>query len=197
MLSSSSGTAKGAISTHMDLDRSSFTERLVGLNALSFNRWVFEPGMFFLSETKWWGDGENRDTLHNGLDLRLYEAADGTLRTLEEGTKIPIIYEGKIVAVVKDFLGYSLFAVHEIYDKNHRLFTIYGHVVQKSDIPAGLTLREGTEIAALAKASPGKVPSHLHLSLAMIPRRISAANLNWQVLDEDKDVLYLDPQGII
>jgi murein DD-endopeptidase MepM/ murein hydrolase activator NlpD len=181
----------------MDLTRSSFTDRLIELNALGFKRWVFENGMPFLSETKWWGEGGDRVRLHNGLDLHLYEDNNGMLRTLGEGTRVPIIYEGRIVNAVKDFLGYSLFAAHDIYDKDRRLFTVYGHVMQRKDIPVGTLLKEGEEIATIAGESFGKVPCHLHLSLAMIPPGISAETLNWRVLDENRDVLFLDPHRII
>jgi hypothetical protein len=185
------------MSSGIDLKQSRFTEHLMRLNALGFNQWIFERGMLFRSETKWWGDRGDRGSLHNGLDLRLYEGDDGTIKTLGVDTKVPIIYEGKIVAVVKDFLGYSLFAAHEIYDKDRRLFSIYGHVAQMTDISIGTLLREGAQIATIAGESPGKVPCHLHLSLAMIPHGTPPKSLTWEVLEKDETVVLLDPMNII
>ena len=91
----------------MHLSRSQFTEHLVWLNNIPFNRWVFEPGMLFLSESKWWGDKGERGHRHNGLDIYSYETADGTRKTLRRDTNIPIIYEGRIVRSIKDFIGYT------------------------------------------------------------------------------------------
>ncbi len=181
----------------MHLNQSRFTEHLIRLNALKFNRWIFEPGMLFSSETKWWGDKKARGRRHNGLDLRSYKAADGTLRTLEEGTKIPIIFDGRIVGVIRDFIGYSVFAAHEIYDGDSVLFTIYGHVVQAQHVRIGETFRAGTEIAALAGSSTGKAPCHLHISVAMVPGDMSPGILDWKILEEDKAVRFFDPLDII
>jgi hypothetical protein len=181
----------------MHLSRSHFTEYLVRLNSLQFGRWVFEPGMLFQSESKWWGDKGARGHSHNGLDLRSYQTADGTYKTICRGTKIPIIYEGRIVRRIKDFIGYTLFAAHEIFDNEFRLFTIYGHVMQTADIFPERLLGEGTVIATLAGTERMKVPHHLHISLALIPKTISVENLTWKTLDESGDIIFLDPLHII
>ena len=135
----------------MHLSRSQFTEHLVRLNNLQFDRWVFEPGMLFRSESKWWGDKGERGHRHNGLDLRSYEAADGTRKTICRDTKIPIIYEGRIVMSIKDFIGHTLFAAHEIYNNESQLFTIYGHVMQTADLLFERLLAEGPVIRCQQK----------------------------------------------
>ena len=188
---------RNRVISNVHFRRSLFTERLIQLNTLKFEKWVFEPGMLFSSGTKWWGDKGARGRRHNGLDLRSYKACDGTLRTLEEGTRIPIIFDGRIVGAIRDFIGYSVFAAHEIYDRDSGLFTIYGHVVQAPRVRIDETLREGTEIAAMAGSSAGKAPCHLHISVAMIPRYRSFEALNWKVLEEDKAVRFFDPLDII
>ncbi len=179
------------------LKKNSFTQHLINLNRLSFNKWIFDPGMLFLSETKWWGDKGHRGHWHNGLDLRFYEAANGTIRAIEKDTRVPIIYDGAVVTVIKDFLGYSLFAAHEIYDKGSRLFTMYGHVLPSPDVSPGKPLGEGTEIAMLSGSSKEDVPGHLHLSVAFIPKEIPAEAITWELLDEDKTVRFFDPRLII
>lgn len=181
----------------MKLKKSRFTENLVRLNSLSFRRWVFEPGMEFLSESKWWGDRGHRGQRHNGLDLLFYETDKGELRTLEEDTKIPIIYEGRIVKSVEDFLGYTLFAAHEIYDGDFQLFTLYGHVLQFPDIAGGEPLSEGTIIATLPATRGGKVPIHLHISAALTPKNLPLENLSWKRLNETEDITFFDPREII
>jgi hypothetical protein len=167
------------ISERMVLHKSRFTEYFVRLNNLDFKRWVFEPGMAFLSESKWWDKGY-RGHRHNGLDLRLYVTRNGTIKTMPEDAKIPIIYEGKIVRGIKDFLGYTLFVAHEIFEKNSQLFTIYGHVKQTEDILPGRFLKEGAVITTLAVTN-GKVPAHLHLSAVLIPKSIPLEELTWKI----------------
>lgn len=181
----------------MTPDKSRFTEYLVRVNTLRFKRWVFEAGMLFLSESKWWGEKGHRGHRHNGLDLRLYENHDGILETISEGTKIPLIYEGRIVRIIEDFLGYTIFAAHEIFDKGAQLFTIYGHVQPATDVLIDRFASEGKVVANLAGTKNMKVPAHLHLSLAFIPKTIRVESLTWQTLDEFENIIFLDPRDII
>lgn len=181
----------------MALTKSRFTEHLVRLNNLRFKRWVFESGMSFLSESKWWGDKGPRGYRHNGLDLRLYEDDAGSLKTIEADTKIPIIYEGRLVRSIKDFLGHTLFAAHEIYEGDSQLFTLYGHVLQIADVFIGESLSDGAAVATLAGAKNMKVPGHLHLSVALIPKEIPLETLMWKNLNESEDILFFDPRDII
>ncbi len=181
----------------MDLNKTLFTEHLIRLNTLRFNKWIFEPGMLFLSEIKWWGEKGYRGYRHNGLDLRLYETSDGTFETIDEDTKIPIIYEGKIVSSIKDFLGFTLFAAHEIYDGDSQLYTIYGHVMQTANVFIGKLLSEGTVIATLAGATNVRVPSHLHISVALIPKEIPLETLTWKTINENVGIRFFDPRHII
>ena len=180
----------------MKLEKSHFTENLVRLNALLFNKWAFEPGMSFMSGLKWWGDKGDRGEEHNGLDLLFYETDDGRLKIIGADTKVPIIYEGRIVRCITDFLGHSLFAAHEIYDGGSRLYTIYGHVLQAPDISIGDLVKEGTAIA-YPKASGLKTPGHLHISVALIPTTIPIETFSWELLNETADVHFFDPFLII
>jgi len=181
----------------MDLQKSRFTEHLVWINALQFRRWVFEPGMAFFSETKWWGDRGCRDHRHIGLDIRTYETYEGTVDAITGHTNIPLMYEGRIVKSIKDFLGITLFAAHEVFEGNSQLFTIYGHVLQTADIVTDKVLSEGTKIASLAGTADSKVPPHLHLSVALIPKSIPLETVTWKILTENNDILFFDPRDLI
>ncbi len=179
------------------LGKSSFTQRLIALNALQFNKWIFEPGMLFSSEMKWWGEKERRGSPHNGLDLLFYEASDGKLKTIVEGTRVPLIYGGKIVRVIRDFIGYTAFALHEIYHEGSQLFTIYGHIMKSPDVSMDEPLGEGAVIATLAGQSNKSVPGHLHISAALIPVSISIEMLTWELIDNNEAVRFFDPRRII
>jgi hypothetical protein len=177
----------------MNLPKSHFTEHLVRLNTISFSKWVFEPGMLFLSEMKWWGDKGRRRHRHNGIDLHKYAADDGTVRTLSEGVKVPMIFDGTIVRSIKDFLGYTLFAVHEIHDRDSQLFTIYGHLQPAEYFYENKYLHEGAVFAIMAGTEGAAVPAHIHLSMALIPKTIRKESLTWKTLDEDDRILFIDP----
>ncbi len=181
----------------LTLKKSRFTENMVRLNSLSLRRWVFEAGMEFLSDLKWWGDKGHRGRQHNGLDMLYYETAGSELKTIGENTRIPIIYPGMIIKRVNDFLGYTLFAAHEIFDGDCRLFTLYGHVIAVPDIDEGEYMDEGMIIATLPPSKSGKVPSHLHISAVFIPKDMPVENLSWKMLDELTSASFVDPQEII
>ncbi len=179
------------------LKKSRFTENMVRLNSLSLRRWVFEPGMEFLSDWKWWGDMGHRGKRHNGLDIFYYETAAGGLKTIGENAKIPIIYPGRIVKSIEDFLGYTLFAAHDIFDGDRRLFTLYGHILEVPDIAVGEYIDEGTIIATLPPAKSGRVPSHLHISAVLISADMAVESLSWKMLDELTCASFIDPKEII
>jgi len=181
----------------MKLEKAHFTENLVRINALRFNKWVFEPGMLFKSELKWWADRGGRGEIHNGLDLLSYETDDGTVKKIGTDTKVPVIYEGRIVRRIKDFLGYTVFVAHDIYEGDSRLFTIYGHVLPIPEVPLGCTVEEGPIIATLSDAAETKVPVHLHLSVALIPKDIPIESFSWKLLNETANIHFFDPLHII
>jgi hypothetical protein len=181
----------------MPLNKSRFTEYLVRLNTLRFKKWLFEPGMLFSSESKWWGDKGCRGYRHNGLDLRAYENQEGVHETISEGTKIPLIYEGRIVRIIEDFLGYTIFAAHEIFDKGSQLYTIYGHVQPSADVLIDRFTSEGKVVANLAGPKNMKVPAHLHLSIAFIPETIGVETITWQTIDKFENIIFLDPWDVI
>lgn len=181
----------------MHLPRSGFTENLMKLNAIRLAKWVFEPGMLFMSENKWWADKGLRAHRHSGLDLLLYEREDGVIESLVNGTQIPALYPGTIVGYIKDFLGHSVFVSHEIREKGSQLFTIYGHVTLLEDICIGKTLKEGSVVASLEGTVNSKVPGHLHLSVVLIPDTIPLEILSWDLLEKTDNVMFFDPREII
>ena len=181
----------------MDLPKSHFTEHLVRLNTLSFSKWVFEPGMLFHSEMKWWGDKGRRRHRHNGIDLHSYAAEDGTVRILNESVKVPLRFDGTVVRSIKDFLGYTFFAAHDIHDRGSQLFTIYGHLQPAENFREGKYLHEGDVFATIAGTEDASVPAHIHLSMAFIPKTIRTESLTWKILDEDEGIRFVDPCALI
>ncbi|MFC1977039.1 peptidoglycan DD-metalloendopeptidase family protein [Chloroflexota bacterium] len=180
-----------------------FQERLMFYNSLDemgFEEWVFHPAMLFGADYKWWGDLGKRDRPHEGLDLCLYRTKEEDIRYLDEKTKVPVIFKGKIVKVVDDFLGASVFVSHSDYESDgSQLLTIYGHIRPRDHMRPGERLSEGDIIGTIAnaKGSSGAILSHLHISVAWIPNTMHSQELSWQIVGDITKVMLLDPLSVI
>ena len=171
-----------------------------GYDALGFVEWVFHPGMLFNAIERWWGDGGKRDRPHEGLDLCFYRDSIGCNHVLDGRTKIPVIYDGDIIKIDKDFLGKSIYISHDSYDENgYRLCTIYGHTRPNRGLYVGKTLREGDIFATIAHREAGevKVPPHLHISVAWISESINGENLDWSTINDSSEVILTNPLDIL
>ena len=113
------------------IEPNSFHAWLLSANGLAecgFEEWLFDPGMMFGSDRKWWGGGGPRTTPHEGLDLCFFRVGLSATRRLLAGTKIPAAFEGTVVHMCDDYLGKTVFVKHQgIADEDRHLFTIYGH----------------------------------------------------------------------
>jgi murein DD-endopeptidase MepM/ murein hydrolase activator NlpD len=200
---------KGADVDNMDFTRTlclrntRFTEFLIRKNDLDqggFNGWVFCPGMLFNSTDKWWGNQGKRDKPHEGLDLCLYKDREDTILRLGEKAKIPVIYDGTIVAIVDDFIGKSVIIEHLFSDyDNNRLCTIYGHTIPEDTLYVGKIVKQGDVIATLADSSTSKIDifPHLHISVGWTSKEISYDSLDWENIGDPNTVTLLDPLRVI
>ena len=185
------------------LPRTRFTEYLVRHNSLDergFENWIFHPGMLFNSSNRWWGDGGSRDNPHQGLDLCLYRGRNGEDYTLDEKTKIPLIYDGEVVNIINDYVGKSIFLIHDTYDgKGNQLYSIYGHTELCNDLDKGKTLNEGDVIATIKGTREKKmdIMPHLHVSLAWVPKSLPYNKLNWKTISDPGIVTLLNPLDLI
>ncbi|MFC1901050.1 hypothetical protein ACFLYN_05605 [Chloroflexota bacterium] len=180
-----------------------FQERLIAYNGLDekgFKEWVFSPAMLFSSHSKWWGDSGKRDKPHEGLDLCFYRNNEGDILYLDETTKVPVIFKGRIEKIVNDFLGISAFVSHnDFMSDGNRLYTIYGHINPVDQVRQGKTLNEGDIIGTIADAweKGGSIHSHLHISAAWIPDTIHTHELGWQIIGDTTGIVLLNPLSII
>lgn len=179
--------------------KSCFRDALIRLNGLDkqgFADWVFKPGMLFKDTTVWWGGGGDRRIPHEGLDVCLYQDVSGQNYPLTEKTVIPAMYDGKIVRIHDDFLGKSIYVMHEIYDINgNRFYTVYGHVNPLFSVAEGRELREGDPFAEIEGVGTRKavIPPHLHLSVAWIPETFPYERLNWDTMGNPNAVTLCNP----
>lgn len=166
--------------------RSRFSEFLVeqnGLDRRGFREWAFYPGMLFSATDKWWGNRGKRTAPHEGCDFCLYLDGQGRALGLEEGAIIPVMYDGLVVRIIDDFLGKSIVVAHAFSEcAGQVLLTIYGHTVPSSDLAAGVSVKAGEIIGAIAPVGKSRstVLPHLHVSVGRTSGLASCEGLNWE-----------------
>jgi murein DD-endopeptidase MepM/ murein hydrolase activator NlpD len=183
----------------MGLPETGFSRYLLRHNSLDgFREWAFRPGMLFGSRFKWWGEGGYRGSPHEGLDLCLYRDEGGRIHGLDKNTKIPSIYDGEVVRVVRDFIGKSIFLRHGLSDSDgNALYSVYGHVKPLGGVTRGGVFREGETIASLADTRGRNVPPHLHVSLAWICPAHRPEELGWEMMRDARKARLLDPLPLV
>ena len=180
-------------------EKTRFSEQLMECNRLrdaGFDRWAFYPGMLFGARKKWWGLRGTRPRPHEGIDLCLYTDERGRAFGLDASARIPVMFDGQIVKVEKDFLGQSVYVGHEIDDGHgRRLWTMYGHTKPGDHVQPGERVRQGEIIASLAKAGEegtGLI-THLHLSMAWLSPDRASQEISWEKLHDPGIATLLDP----
>jgi len=185
------------------LSKTRFTEFLIRENDLAkggFEQWVFQPGMLFNSPDKWWGDRGKRVTPHEGLDLCLYRVPRRRIQCLGEKTRIPVMYDGVVVAIVNDFLGQSVIVEHELSDSDNPGFcSIYGHTDPPADLQIGKSVKKGDILATIADSSRSKsgIRPHLHISLGWTTKSVSYERFNWETIGTGDMLTLLNPLDVL
>lgn len=165
---------------------------LVELNRLDFKRWIFKQGMEFGTKEKWWGDTGSRITKHEGLDFRCYEDSTGELVNLAEKTIVPVMYDGMIVKIFADLLGYSVLVEHDLQDKGKNLCSIYAHMLPAATLKTGRRVTAGEPIANICSTGQRNIHPHLHLSVIWA-LETAIADLDWKSMHNKKRVTLCDP----
>lgn len=170
------------------------------LDAAGFAGWDFLDGMRFGERAAWWRGGADRGAPHEGLDLRYYRTGRGARLALCPGARVPVVLPGRVVSVVTDFLGCSLFVEHDLLDRRRRrLHSVLGHITPGCGLEAGSWVQADDEAGTIAEPAgrPGAVPPHLHVTIAMIDRDGGPARLDWDAMRDRDRVLLLDPLPLI
>jgi murein DD-endopeptidase MepM/ murein hydrolase activator NlpD len=158
--------------------------------------WIFCHGMLFNSPDKWWGDHGPRDYPHEGIDLCLYRDASGRRCRLDENTRIPVMHDGVIRALFKDYLGRALIIEHEATDPDTgRFLTMYAHTAPLAGIDVGASVKEGDIIATLADTRHSKagIVPHLHLSFGLPSTAFSYEGFVWNFVRRPDMMTLQDP----
>jgi murein DD-endopeptidase MepM/ murein hydrolase activator NlpD len=187
----------------MSLEKSRFNEMLIEENALDqsgFERWLFCQGMLFNSADKWWGDHGRRDYPHEGIDLCLYQDRSGRIFRMHEKTRIPVMHDGVVKAMFKDYLGRAVIIEHEYSGRDPAGFiSFYAHTKPRSAVKAGTLVKEGDIIATLAGTGNSKsnILPHLHFSLGLPTNSFSYERFVWNTIRNPAMLILLDPLPII
>jgi murein DD-endopeptidase MepM/ murein hydrolase activator NlpD len=186
----------------VDLVKNRFAEMLLDANhieAATFKCWVFRPGMQFNSPHKWWGDRGPRDFPHEGVDFCLYEDRSGQLHRLDEKTRIPVMADGVVRAVFKDYLGQALIVEHDDLQGEGSYLSIYAHTRPREGLRRGHAVRAGDIIATIAdtRHSKAKILPHLHLSIGRPSPDLAYENFVWNIMRDPGRVTLLNPMGAI
>lgn len=170
------------------------------MSEFGFKSWAFDSGMFFMAPNKWWGDFGKRDFPHEGLDLCLYKDGRNNTRRVDENTQIPVVQDGRIRAIFKDFLGYALIIWHDIDGgENAGFLSIYAHTTPRSDLHVGTRVKKKERIAMIAgtRRSKANILPHLHLSFGWPTQSMVYNNFEWNLLRDPDLITLLDPLDIL
>jgi murein DD-endopeptidase MepM/ murein hydrolase activator NlpD len=180
-----------------------FTEMLIEENALEdggFEGWIFCQGMLFNSPDKWWGDHGLRDFPHEGIDLCLYRDRSRKICRLDEKTRIPVMHDGMIKAVFKDYLGQAIIIEHGQSDSDPgRFISVYAHTKPRPGLEPGTIVKEGDIIATIADTGHSKanIIPHLHFSLGGRSKSLSYDGFVWNIMRDPLKITLMDPLPVI
>jgi murein DD-endopeptidase MepM/ murein hydrolase activator NlpD len=187
----------------VSLKKTRFTEMLIeanGLDRRNFQCWAFCPGMLFNSTDKWWGDHGKRDFPHEGIDFCMYKDLSGQLLRIDQKTRIPVMYDGFVRAVFRDYLGQALIIEHENARSGGRSYlSVYAHTKPCDGVNPGTEVKEGDIIATIADTSrsKAKILPHLHLSLGRPLPDLVYEPFVWNMMRDRELVDLQDPMSAI
>ena len=165
-----------------------------------FKQWLFYPGMAFGTSQKWWGDFGIRDFPHEGIDFCLYEGTDGRIFHFEANSAIPMIEDGIVRAVFKDYLGQAIIVEHDHWPgSERRLLSIYAHTDPSPTVEPGLSVDKGSVIATTADTRNAKaiILPHLHFTLGLASPDLSYEKFYWNLIRDPGNIALLDPLAVI
>lgn len=172
----------------------------LGLNA--FESWLFMPGALYDSSSIWWKSRTNyvRAYPHEGIDFYYYKSNESNMILhVAEGTSVPLIMDGSLESVFKDFIGLSfVFATDNYRQMNgqrFRFYIVYAHV--KPTKPLTLVLGKQHKAHDILFTYNQQVkkfaPPHLHITTFWGDEQFNSKNVSWDILDTSAHVILVNP----
>lgn len=161
-------------------------------------KYYLYPGMEFQSEVKWWPDSGVRPTLHEGIDFCYCRKPSGEEYVFTPEIQVPVMAEGEIAAVCRDYLGQTVFLDHQL-DSSLRFLSMYAHMIPKAGLQAGQRVQAGDIIGTIADTTGRKnrMPAHLHLSIMQVDKEVAPAHFTWDLICNSERGSLLDPLRFI
>jgi hypothetical protein len=161
-----------------------------------FDRFLLPPGAGFGDLRQWWDDRPRRIP-HEGVDLCWYRKRGGEIARLLPGTRLPAMATCRVVRIVEDFLGHSIFVIHKGQDAGRIPLSVYGHAT--SSLKPGEEVREGGLLATIAQPGSGSglVLPHIHLSMVWLPAAFPFDRLDWRLLHAFPEASFCDPLPLL
>jgi murein DD-endopeptidase MepM/ murein hydrolase activator NlpD len=119
---------------------------------------------------------------------------------MNEKTRIPVMQDGVVMAMFKDYLGKAVIIEHEHSGSDTgRFISFYAHINPLSEIEDGAVVKEGDIIATLADTSNSKsnIMPHLHFSLGLPSKSFSYDGFEWNTIRKPEMITLLDPLAVI
>jgi murein DD-endopeptidase MepM/ murein hydrolase activator NlpD len=130
----------------------------------------------------------------------LYLDRSRRIRRLEEKTRIPVMHDGVVKAMFKDYLGKTVVIEHEHCGSDTGVFmSLYAHTNPRSDIDVGVIVKVGDIIATLGDTGNSKshIIPHLHFSLGQPSKSFSYEGFVWNTMRTPEKITLLDPLAVI
>ncbi len=181
-----------------NIQKSLFVQDLIQLNGLAhtgLKELLFHEGMLFGSYAKWWEGEGSRPRPHEGLDILYYGDNKGKTRSLGPFTKIPPLYQGTAVKIIKDLLGQSIIVSHDLKIDDQNIYSVYAHSKIPEEIKEGARITPDSAVALIADLSDKKAPMshHLHLSIFLLSDSFPVENVTWEIMASEPSITLLDP----
>jgi hypothetical protein len=139
-----------------------------------FERWVFRQGMRFADRMEWWGNGNRRRTVHEGLDFAEGVQPGGEVREIPELAPVRALADGDVTAILDDFLGKTIVVRHNgiLNEHGDAFYTFLSHL--RPEVQGLGPVAKGRILGRVGESPTSGAPAHIHLTGAWIPRVFQA-----------------------
>ncbi|MEN8210998.1 MAG: hypothetical protein ABFR31_04725 [Thermodesulfobacteriota bacterium] len=158
-------------------------------------QWLFQSGMLFSSQNKWWGDFGLRSSVHEGIDIAFYRTDQNKIFCFDDSIKVPAIDDGILLNICDDFLAKTLvIKCKDITSSDRQILFAYAHIFPGKKLKPGYNVKKNEVIARVCNTYKNpQLPSHLHCSCFEVPKNLQPEHLNWNLFSKSSDINLINP----
>ena len=170
-----------------------------GMGIDDFEGWLIEDGMGYKKDhgtKEWWNREKSKERInpHEGVDFCWYKGKE--VQQVKHGQSIPLISDGILDGIVKDFLGHTFLFRTSFTDEDQRpLYIAYAHSSENKgiELEIGKSYKKDDELLVIAE-SQYKTPSHLHLSIFWAKKGFKLQTFDWTTVNVETSILeFINP----